>query len=54
MTLNTDSLAAVLARRDWENPASLSLIVLKRTRRFAAGVLRRTPVTTSVRHSYSH
>lgn len=53
MNLNTDSLSAVLARRDWEIPASRSSTAWRRIHRFVAGVQQMTHVRISVRVSYA-
>ena len=54
MNLNTDSLSAVLARRDWENPGVTQLNRPgRRIHRSVAGVQQMTHVRISVRVSYA-
>ncbi|BFO08534.1 hypothetical protein GGER_10440 [Serratia rubidaea] len=48
MTLNTDSLAAVLARRDWENPGVTQLNRLEAHPPFTAGAMPTRRAATSI------
>lgn len=53
MNLNTDSLSAVLARRDWENPGVTQLNRLEAHPPFVAGAQRMMHVPISIRVSYA-